>query len=280
MGKKTVKKDRKPKKTEKSEDKTFFLRGDFRQFSNKNFHNWDHFFSLLFPKDSESLKILDIRLREVGAKRPFNGTSKVKKVREKKLFLRGDFRKFLNKNVHVWDHFFPLLFPKDSESLKILDIRLWEVGAKRRLNGTSKVDRHTDRRTDRRTDKSTYRKHRPRGPMLWKLVRRCETEVDGDACKASYGSKLSQVLHCNAVNDSRLNISRTTLSRIKTLDTKYLIIARSANRFNGFDCSCPLMPGHCGWQSTPLETILTSRRLCRSGQSVPTGLHQAIMHWW
>ena len=29
------------------------------------------------------------------------------------------------------DHFFPLLFPKDSESLKILDIRLWEVGSKR-----------------------------------------------------------------------------------------------------------------------------------------------------
>ena len=37
---------------------------------------WHHFFPLLFPKDSESLKILDIRLREVGAKRPLNGTSK------------------------------------------------------------------------------------------------------------------------------------------------------------------------------------------------------------
>ena len=46
----------------------------------------DHFFPLLFPKDSESLKILDIRFREMGAKRPLNGTSKVKKVREKKTF--------------------------------------------------------------------------------------------------------------------------------------------------------------------------------------------------
>ena len=39
-----------------------------------------------------------------------------------------------------------LIFPKDSKSLKILDIRLWEVGAKRRLNGTSKSE-HTDRQT-------------------------------------------------------------------------------------------------------------------------------------
>ena len=38
---------------------------------------WHHFFPLLFPKDSESLKIFDIWLREVGAKRPLNGTSKV-----------------------------------------------------------------------------------------------------------------------------------------------------------------------------------------------------------
>ena len=45
----------------------------------------------------------------------------------------------------------PLLFPKDSESLKILDIHLWEVGAKRHLNGNSKVNRHTNRQTDGQT---------------------------------------------------------------------------------------------------------------------------------
>ena len=52
----------------------------------------------------------------------------------------------------MWHHFFPLLFPKDSESLKILDSRLREVGAKRPLNGTSKseqTDRHTNTRTNR-----------------------------------------------------------------------------------------------------------------------------------
>ena len=87
-------------------------RGNFRPHPNKNVQMLDHFFPLLFPKDSESLKILDIQLWEVGEKRPLNGTSKVKKVRKKTFFC---------------------------ESLKILDIRLWEVGAKRPLNGTSKV---------------------------------------------------------------------------------------------------------------------------------------------
>ena len=140
-------------KAKSTKKNTFFLRGDFRQLPNINVQMLDHFFPLLFPKDSESLKILDIRLWEVGAKRPLNGTSKVKKVREKNFFLRGDFRQFSNKNVHIWDHFFPLLFPKYSESLKILDIRLQVVGAKRPLNGTSKVNRRTDVQTYRRTNR-------------------------------------------------------------------------------------------------------------------------------
>jgi hypothetical protein len=64
---------------ENQQKKTFFLCGNFRPLPNKNVQMLDHFFPLLFPKDSESLKILDIRLQEVGAKRPLNGTSKVKK---------------------------------------------------------------------------------------------------------------------------------------------------------------------------------------------------------
>jgi hypothetical protein len=67
-------------------------------------------------------------------------------------FLRGDLRHFSNKNFQILDHFFPLLFRKDSESLKILDIRLREVGAKRRLNGTSKVNTQTDTQTHGHTD--------------------------------------------------------------------------------------------------------------------------------
>ena len=67
--------------------------------------------------------------------------------------MRADFRP--NKNVQKLDHFFPLLFPEDSESQKILDIRLWEVGTKRRLNGTSKVNRQTNTRTNTQTDTQT-----------------------------------------------------------------------------------------------------------------------------
>ena len=66
--------------------------------------------------------------------------------------MRGNFRPLPNKNIQMLDHFFPLLFPKDSESLQLLDIRLREVGAKKRLNGTSKVNRQTQRRTDKHTD--------------------------------------------------------------------------------------------------------------------------------
>ena len=58
-------------------------------------------------------------------------------------FLRCNFGPLTNKNVQMLYHLFPLLFPKDSESLKILDIQLREVGAKRLINGTSKVNTHT-----------------------------------------------------------------------------------------------------------------------------------------
>ena len=83
------------------------------------------------------------------------GWTKAKSATKKNFFLRGDFRPLPNKNVQMLDHFFPLLFPKDSKSLKICDIRLREVGAKRPLNGTSKVNRHTDGQTDTHTDGQT-----------------------------------------------------------------------------------------------------------------------------
>ena len=48
-----------------------------------------------------------------------------------------NFTPFISKSCQMWEHFFQLLFPKDSESLKILDIQLWEVGAKICLKNTS-----------------------------------------------------------------------------------------------------------------------------------------------
>ena len=35
--------------------KNFFLRSDFRQFSNKNVQTWDHFLPLLFPKSTSKV---------------------------------------------------------------------------------------------------------------------------------------------------------------------------------------------------------------------------------
>jgi hypothetical protein len=64
--------------------------------------------------------------------------NKGKKIHKKKLFFRpGDLRPFLSKNVQIWDHFFALLFPKDSKSLKTLDIRLWEVEARKSVAPSS-----------------------------------------------------------------------------------------------------------------------------------------------
>ena len=83
----------------KSAKKKLFLRGNFRPLPFKNVQMLDHFFPLLFPKDSESLKILDIRLWEVGAKKPLKKTEnqrRPKKSEEKNFLLRGNFRQFLN----------------------------------------------------------------------------------------------------------------------------------------------------------------------------------------
>ena len=96
------------------------------------FQIWDHFFPLLLPKDSGNLKSLDFRLLEMGAKRPLNRVRNIllsmPKFAPKLPFLRGDFTPCINKSFQIWDHFFPLLVPKDYESLKMLDIRrtaLW-----------------------------------------------------------------------------------------------------------------------------------------------------------
>ena len=43
----------------------------------------------------------------------------------------GDFTPFMSKSFQIWDPFYPLLFPKDSKDLIILDIGLWEVGGKK-----------------------------------------------------------------------------------------------------------------------------------------------------
>ena len=56
----------------------------------------------------------------------------------KKLFLRCNLIPFMNKSFQIWDHFFPIVFHKDSKNLNSLDIGLWEVGVKRCLNRVNK----------------------------------------------------------------------------------------------------------------------------------------------
>ena len=109
---------------------------------------WDNFFPILIPKDSKSLNSLEIGLQEAGEKRSLNGvnlacsctstyfvpfTRKDKKKVKKTIVLRDDFIPFPSKNVQIWDRFFPMFFPKYFKCLKSLEIRLWEMGAKKRF---------------------------------------------------------------------------------------------------------------------------------------------------
>ena len=91
----------------------------------------------------------------------------MKKIRNKKTFFAAAiFTPFMSKSFLIRDHFFPLLFPKDSEYLTILDIGLLEVGAKKPLNRVRKCDEQTDKQTNKHTNILTYKNHWPRGLML------------------------------------------------------------------------------------------------------------------
>ena len=134
----------------KSEEKNIFLWRDFRQFSNKNVHIWDHFFPLLFPKDSESVKILDIQLREVGAKRPLKKTEnrrrskKVKKVEKKKLFFVTRFSTIFKQKCSYLRPLLSSTFPQGFRISKNIRHLTSGSGGKMRLKiYHAKRDKHT-----------------------------------------------------------------------------------------------------------------------------------------
>ena len=95
---------------------------------------------ITFPQGFRKSKKLDIGLWEVGAKRPLNGVrntdtkknliSKAKFAQKQIFLLRGNFTPYIG-SFPIWDHFFPLLFPKNSKSLKDLDTWLQEGGGKK-----------------------------------------------------------------------------------------------------------------------------------------------------
>ena len=85
-----------------------------------------------------------------------------------KLFLRSNFRPLPSKNVQIRDHFFPLLFPQGFRISKNIGHPTSGSGGKKTFKRYLKSE-HMDTRTDGQTDISTYRKHWPRGQMLWKV---------------------------------------------------------------------------------------------------------------
>ena len=88
----------------------------------------------------------------------------MKKSGEKKLFFARRFSTIFKQKCSYLRPLLSITFPKGSKSLKILDIRLREVGAKRPFNDTSKVNRHTDGQTDGHTDRRTNRLIESIGP--------------------------------------------------------------------------------------------------------------------
>ena len=114
--------------------KNFFRCGKFTFYMSKSFQIWDHLFSLsTFPQGFQNLKKLSHWSWGSGDKIPLQG---VRNANTKKILLiKAKFAKnifFCAAILQIWDHFFPLLFPKDFISLKNLGIRLQEIGAKRR----------------------------------------------------------------------------------------------------------------------------------------------------
>ena len=85
-----------------------------------------------------------------------------------KHFLRCNFTPFISKSIQIWDHFFPLSFPKNSESeSENFGHLTLGSGGKKTFKRYYKSEQ-TDGRTNTRTDILTYRKNPTRGPIFWK----------------------------------------------------------------------------------------------------------------
>ena len=127
----------------------------------QKFSNLRPLLSINFPNQFRKSKKFGHCSLGSGGKKTIKRSEKIqntKKIKKKSgseslnlpktnFYLCGNFTPLYSKSGQISDHFFQLLFPKDSESLKTLDIGLQKVRAKRRLNGASKVNRNTDRQT-------------------------------------------------------------------------------------------------------------------------------------
>ena len=123
------------------ENQTFFARRFYTLYEQK-YSNLRPLLSISLPQGFGKSKNFGHWTLGSGGEKTFKWSEqRKKKIQKKNFFRRSNFRHFLSKNVHIWDPFSPLLFPKDSESLIFLYIWLRELGAKRCLNCTSKVNK-------------------------------------------------------------------------------------------------------------------------------------------
>ena len=94
----------------------------------QKFSNLRPLLSITFPQGFRKSKKFGHWTLGSGGKKTFKWSEQMEKISKKNFIRRGNFTPFFCKNVQILDPFFPLLFPKESESLKILDIRHWKVG--------------------------------------------------------------------------------------------------------------------------------------------------------
>ena len=113
------------------------MRGDFSPFI--SFQIRDQFFQLLFSKDSENLRSLDIGLREVRAKRRLNRMNKGKKKKNLKLFF--SLRKFCTIYEQKFSNLRALLlitFPQEFWKSKKFGHLISRNGGKKTIKGSEK----------------------------------------------------------------------------------------------------------------------------------------------
>ena len=95
----------------------------------------------------------------------------VRQDQQKKLFFA---RRFLTIFKQKCSNLRPVLyitFPQGFRIFKNIRHPTSVSGGKNMFKRYLKSE-HTDKHTDRQTDILTYRKHRPRGPLLWKVLRK------------------------------------------------------------------------------------------------------------
>ena len=113
----------------------------------QSFQLWGDFFPLLFPQRFWKSKKFGNWTSESGGTKTFKRIEQLKKKnlkkKKKNFFCSGNFTPCMSKSFQIWDHFFLLLFPKDSENLKSLHIGLWKMGAKIPLKGVRNTNTKT-----------------------------------------------------------------------------------------------------------------------------------------